>query len=225
MGLQVPKLVIVPIGPVFVFNDKILKADVMGWDIHLNIAAGLEVQILSRRQIEDQLLDERGDVTVGTHRAIELLNMKDLIRDMDLQIVTYLDLAGQAVMLFLHLAVNVPGLRRQDMPAALQDLDFALGARPAAAARRRDEYFVDGQRGQQRPSGRGHDRAGVVVDQNFAVARFDDLEFNQDNDRHQHHNDSGKDNGTNGHVKIKRHITLLQPDPGDTHKTHRHQSG
>ena len=48
----------------------------MGWAFDLDVAAGLEVDVFARRQLEHQLLDERGHVAVRPDRALPRFTSK-----------------------------------------------------------------------------------------------------------------------------------------------------
>ena len=170
LGHQIPHLHLVPILAVRLFDVHVGEFDgIVLRNVDLDIAAAAELEVLAFGQFHHELLEEGRDIAVRDHGALPLLDAEHGFGNLYLEVLLHLDLASQAPVLLGHLARDETGLGGQDVAAALDHLAFAHAARTAAAAGRRQEDLVVGQRCEQRRAAFGRDDllAAVDVDRNF----------------------------------------------------------
>ena len=168
---QIPHLELVPVGTVGLVDVHVRELDgIVLRDVDLDVAAAAEFEVLAFGQLDDELLEEGRDIAVRDHGALPLLDAEHGFGNLYLEVLLHLDLASQAPVLLGHLARDETGLGGQDVAATLDHLAFAHAARTAAAAGRRQEDLVVGQRCEQRRAafGRNDLLAAVDVDRNFA---------------------------------------------------------
>ena len=122
--------------------------------LDLHVAAGAERHLLAFRQRELQLLDERRDVAVRDDAARHLRTSK--ISGAISIFMSRLTFTWHARRWprFASPRADVPGLRRQEVAAALADDHFADAAGALAAAGGRNEDLVLRERTEQRAASR-----------------------------------------------------------------------
>ena len=74
LGLDAEESVPLPVCLVNIVNLDRREVKVVGRDVDLDVLAGLEVEVNSRRKLHGELLDEGGHVLVGDDLALKLLN-------------------------------------------------------------------------------------------------------------------------------------------------------
>ncbi len=195
-GHEVPHLELVPVLAELRLDLHVRELDlVVLRDVDLNVAAAAEIEGFSLGQLHDELLQEGGDAAVRNHLALPLLDAEHRLGNMDLHVLLHLHLTAQAPVLLLHLAVDEARFGRQDVAAALEHLALAHTAGTAAAAGRRQEYFIVSQRCQQRRAALGRDDLLSSVDVDGHVARGGQLRLGEEKQAHQHerHHQKGED--------------------------------
>ena len=120
--------------------------------------------MLALGQLDDELLDESGDVVVRHHLALPLLDAEHRCGHFDLHVLLDLDLTAQTPVVEYLTTVEEARLGRKDRAAALDDLTLALSAGTLAAACRRQEYALLAQRIEQRRAGSDLQYLVAVVD-------------------------------------------------------------
>ena len=141
--------------------------------------------MLALGELDGELLDERGDVVVGDHFALEFLDGQGRVGHLDLKFVFDLDLAAQAPAGLDLLAVEEAGLGGEDLAAAFEDLHFALAAVGLAAAGGREEDLLFGE-GVHQVAARGDVKDLLaVVDVDLDCAGRGDLGLDEEEEGHQ----------------------------------------
>ena len=145
---------------------KVLEVALKGRHFDLDKAAGLKIQRLAFRQLDDKFLDKGRHIVVGYYFALPLFDREHFGRHFDLHVLLDVDLTGEPHALARLVLGNVAGLGLQDVATTLVDIDLALGAGAAAAAGRGHEDLVVGQHVEQlAPCWNGKSLALVVVDE------------------------------------------------------------
>ena len=139
--------------------------------------------MLSRRQGNLELLDERSDVLVADYGALPFLDTKDGFVDLEVEILFYLNLATQTPMILLLFAGEVNSLGRQNLTAPLKHLALALSARTFATAGGRQVHTGFAQRGQQ-GAARRDGVLLITVDGNFDIATGYQILLGNQQDNH-----------------------------------------
>ena len=106
----------------------------VGRGLQLHVTASAEVDILTLRQAQGQLLDEGGHIGVGLDGALPLLDPKDILGDIDGHVLLDRHLARQAPAFLGLAAIEVRLFGGQHGATPLLDDAFALGAAAAATA-------------------------------------------------------------------------------------------
>ncbi|MNP26791.1 hypothetical protein D3C76_1196650 [compost metagenome] len=137
----------------------------------LNVAARAERHVFAIGNPQLQLFNEGGFVIVGDNFALPLFHAEDLLRQLNLHVLTHRHLAGQTTTLFRLTLADVRQFGRQDIAPALFDRDPALPARATAAAGRRDKNAIAREGVQQLVTRRGTDLLiRLVVNLNDHIA-------------------------------------------------------
>ena len=148
----------------------------MRWTLDLNIPAGAERNRVTVRHAQLQLLDESGLVIVRDNFTLPLLNAKNLLRQLDFHVLLHRDLAGEAAALSRLTLSDMREFGRQDITAPLFHRHPALAAGAPAAAGRRNEDTVAGERIQQLVARRSTNLfIRLIIDFNDHVARIHQL--------------------------------------------------
>ena len=147
LTLQGEHLELLPRRQVFGTDEALVEVLVVvdtveGRNLYLGIGAGQEVHVLTRRQLNLELLDERCHVLVGDDGTLVFLDAEDAFVDMDFQVAFYLTLASQTPSGLYLLAGEVRTLRVEDFSPTLQNLYFALSATGFSTAGRGKENAV-----------------------------------------------------------------------------------
>ena len=181
----------IPVAAVLGLNDEVGVADHVRRADHLDVAARPERHRLALGQLKHQLLDEGGHIVIRADGAWPFADREDLGGHLDPHVVLDLDLAGQPHA-FAHLAPReMVALGRQDRAAAREDPGRADAARSLAAAGRRNEDAVDGERAEQRAAGRRPDRLRrVVVDDDLHLAGSHQLAARHEQQAHERQDDA-----------------------------------
>ena len=82
--------------------------------------------MLALGQLDDELLDEGGDIVVRHHLALPLLDAEHRCGHFDLHVLLDLDLTAQTPVVEYLTTVEEARLGRKDRAAALDDLTLAL---------------------------------------------------------------------------------------------------
>ena len=133
-GLVAPQPVAVPVQAKFRIDIEIGELQVVRGTLHLDIAPGSKIDGFTGWEFQHQLLDESGDVTVGTHLALPTLHTKDLAGQLDLDVMTHRHLAGEPVAFRRLPFADVGAFGGQYAAAPFQHLDAALTAGTATTA-------------------------------------------------------------------------------------------
>ena len=134
---------------------------VVGRDLDLGVGTREEVHVLARGQGHLELLDEGGDVLVGKHGALPLLDAHHRLGHLDTHVALDLALATQAPVLLDLLAREVGTLGVEDLATTAEHLQLALSAAglSATSGGQVDAVLVE----------RGHD-ARSLIDVQLLVA-------------------------------------------------------
>ena len=193
---QVPHFHLVPVLAVALVDVHVRKPDgIVLRDVDLDVAAAAELEVLAFGQLHDELLEEGRDVAVRDHGALPFLDAQHGFGNPDLEVLLHFHLAAQTPVVLGQLARDEARLGGQDVAAALQHLAFAHAARTAAAAGRRQEDLVVGQRREQRRTALGGDNPLAVVDVDRHLARRDQfrLRIEKQCDQYQRDHQKGCD--------------------------------
>ncbi len=195
---EVPHLHLVPVlAEAFVdFHVRELDGVVLR-NVDLNVAAAAELEVLALGQLHHEFFKESRNVAVRDHRTLPFLHAQHRFGHPNLQVFLDFHLAAQTPVVLGHLARNEARFGRQDVAAALQHLALAHAARAAAAAGRRQEHLVVGQRRKQRPAALGRDDFLTVVDVDGHVARRGQLRLGKEKQPHQQQGDDQKSRNRN----------------------------
>ena len=121
-----------PVAAVLFINIKIFEGCFELGDFNLNVATGFEGEGLTFGELDDEFFDESGHVVVGDYFTFPLVDREDLSRNLDLHVFFDLDLAGEAPVLTLLLAIDVAFLGGENFATTALDLAFADAAGAAA---------------------------------------------------------------------------------------------
>ena len=142
LALQVEETELLPGGEVLFANrslvDVLVVVDGECRNLDLRVRAGDEVHVLALGELDDELLDERGDVFVRNDFALPFLDAEYGFGYRYGEVAFHLALAAQAVVFFYLFAREVALLDVEDFAAAFRYLAFALAAGALAAAGRRE---------------------------------------------------------------------------------------
>ena len=156
-------------------------------NLDLRVRTGDEVHVFAGRQCYDEFFDESGHVLVRDNLAFPFFHAEYAFGHLDFHVILHLHLASQPPVVLNLFAAEVRCFRRQNLAAACQHLAFALSARTLAAAGRRKEHSVYGQRVEQGRTG-SHFQHFVAVDGYFYVSRrYQEAFGHQQNDYQQEH--------------------------------------
>ena len=193
---EIPHLELVPVGAVLLVHVHVREFDgVVLRNVDLNVAAAAEFEVLALGQLHDELFEESRDIAVRDHRALPLLDAQDGLVDVDFHVLLHFHLTAQTPVVLGHLARDEARFGGQDVAAAFEHLAFAHAARTAAAAGRRQEHLVVGQRREQRRAALGRDDLLAVVDVDRHVARGGQfrLRIEKQCDQHERNHQKGCD--------------------------------
>ena len=190
--LEVEETVLLPVGAVDRIHVHVGEIDVVDRDVDLDVFTALELDVLAFRQLDRELLDEGGHVLVGDDLALELLDAEGGVGHLDLEIVLDLHLAAEAPVVGDLLAGEEADLRGEDASAALEHLALALAAVALAAAGRRKEDLLLGERVEERAALRDVEHLLAVVD--IDLDRSGRGEFNLDEEEQGHQDEGDHDN-------------------------------
>ncbi len=102
---QVPHLHPIPVGTERLVDLHIGECDAVVFrNVHLNVTAAAELQVLALGQLHDELFEERRDVTIRDDRTLPLLDAQNGLGNLDFEVLLHLDLTAQTPMVFGHLA-------------------------------------------------------------------------------------------------------------------------
>ncbi|CAI8245033.1 MAG: Uncharacterised protein [Flavobacteriia bacterium] len=120
----------------------VLEFDIDLGHVDLNVSTGLEVHAFAFGELDHEFLDKRGDIVIGNHFALPLLDAEDLLRHLDLHIVLHLDLTAQTPVFSDLLACEKTCFSGEDLSSALVDLTFTHAAGSSATTGRRKEDLL-----------------------------------------------------------------------------------
>lgn len=174
-------------------NPELGKGKLVFGDIDLDVSPRLVTECFALVQFQHKFLNKSGHIHVGYHGGAVLLDVKNLFRDADPEIVLDLQLTGQVNIIHLLLAGQMGQFSWNEPLDPLGDLAFAHPARSAAAAGRRDKDTAIGERRQQGGSNRGLDALFfVIIDDHPTVAFFNNFGLDKQADPYQDQNQAGE---------------------------------
>ena len=140
--------------------------------------------MLASRQLYLELLDKRSHVLVADNGTLVLLDTKDRLIDMDLQVALHLALATQTPMVLNLLTGEVWFLRIENLATTLKNLDLTLSTRGLTTTGRRQEDAILIERRHQVVA-LGYGDGTVAVDLDIHIARGREILLRYEQDNHQ----------------------------------------
>ncbi len=171
------------------------------WPAGQLVFGDLQLDVLSGFVCDPLILfdDLKGDpfniisqVFDAVYLDLEFPDQKKLLRYFDRKIVPDFDLAGKPDIFLQFFSGKIGCFCGQHRPAPVQNLHFAIGARPLAPAGRRDEYSFILQAEKQRAPPL-HFQLLLFVDQNIALAVVGDKPVGQFQENRQQGTDPAYD--------------------------------
>src|SRR5436190_13793140 len=150
LHLKIPELELVPVALEHIFRmakvgvwRNVHRIEVNGGCRHidLDITTRFKLQLFAGRQLQHKFLDKCGDVIVGNHFTLPLLDSKYFVWYANVKILLDLDLATKPYMTFLFGTGQVAHLSWKDISTSTFHYTLAHGTSAAAAAGRRKKYF------------------------------------------------------------------------------------
>ena len=189
-----------------------------GRHVHLDVAAGLEVEGLALRQADDELLDEAGHVVVGDDLALPLLDAEDLFGDLDFHVLLDLHLATEAPVVGDFLAGEVGFFRREDGSATGRDLATALHAGATSTTGGGQEHAGIAEGGEQRAAAFHLEGALAIDDQLEGAAGGqpglrEQKQADQQQDDGQEERDGEKNRGAHDLAQISMPMKAMKAMP------------
>ena len=187
----------------------------------LDVAARAEVHVFAFGQFQNKVLDEGGNVLVGTHGAFPLLYAEHLLGHLDVHVLLDRHLTRQPVPAGGFPLGDVAFFRGQDRAAASMDLYPALGTGSAPATCGGHEQLLLGEGLQQLAPSRNRNRL-FPIDRDIDVPRGHEPRARAHDDRHKREDDQGEQQNTK--CKSCHSLPPLQAHAAERHEGKRHQT-
>lgn len=197
LGYKTPDVEFVPVLMELLVNHEVFVVHDVRRAFDLDVSSGLEINVFAFRQLENQLLDESGDIVVGSNGTFPLLRFENFRGNFNLHVLLHRDLATQSFT-FASLPVADVGLfRRKDITATVNNFDFALGTCATTTASTRDEDTLARECSKELSAGRNFDLL-LLVDGDGDVTAGDKRPLGKQNHDHQRDDhDDEKENTVN----------------------------
>ena len=123
---KAPHVELIPVATELLLDDIVAVLDLVLGDLDLSVATALEVHMLALWELDDKLLDEGSDVSVGYDFTLPLLDAKDALGDDYLEILLDFRLTAETPVRHLLFAREEAFLRGEYLSTALDDATATL---------------------------------------------------------------------------------------------------